>query len=244
MGGVVAGRGERVGVFEAALTWVNVVEFGSGQIGMGQERRFAFIAGPIVEAGVVVPLEEIDVAFDGAVGGNCGPRAVVEVGVLPAVGGAGGPFPFWTADEDGRSEGAGRSGNDFNDERAAVIGLDSEDVVAGMKLARDVDMEDVHLEAGERVGIEVGRFPAVEVNLSGTRAGEIELGCLGNAVQMQVHAKPAWLVALGAGEVGRVAGPDVLLGQRLVEGGEEDGLGEIAGGVELARRRLRRDVLG
>ena len=216
----------------------------SGQIGMGEEGRFAFVAGPVVEAGVVVPLEEVDVAFDGAACGDGGPCAVVEVGVLPAVGGAGGRFPFGTADEDGCGQDARRGGNDFDDERVAVVGLDGEDVVAGVKLAGDVDMEDVHLEARERVGIEVGGFPAVEVDLSGAWTGKIELGGLGSAVQMQVDAEVARLVALGLVEVGRVGGPDVLLGERLVEGGEEDGLGKVAGGVELARRWLRGDILG
>jgi hypothetical protein len=105
-------------------------------------------------------------------------------------------------------------------------------------------MENVHLEARERVGVEVSCFPAVEVNLSGTRTGEIELGYIGDGIQMKVHAEVSGFVVLGVGEVGRVAGPDVLLGQRLVEGGEEDGLGEVARGVELARRRLGGHGLG
>jgi hypothetical protein len=54
----------------------------------------------------------------------------------------------------------------------------------------------------------------------------------------------AGLVALGAGEILSVVGPDVLLRKRLVEGGEEDGILDGAGGVQLAGGWERRHVLG
>jgi len=59
---------------------------------------------------------------------------------------------------------------------------------------------------------------AVEVDLGVTGSGKVEGGCFGGAVEVEMDAEIAGLVALGAGEILGVVGPDVLLGQRLVEG--------------------------
>ena len=54
---------------------------GGGGEGVGAEvGRHATVAGPAVHAGVGVPLEEVDVGFDGAEGGGGGQEASLKVG--------------------------------------------------------------------------------------------------------------------------------------------------------------------
>jgi hypothetical protein len=113
-----------------------------------------------------------------------------------------------------------------------------------MQLAGKVDDEDVHGDARERIGCEASSGSAVDVYLCVAGSGEVKGRRFGDTVEVEMDAEMAGLVALGAGEILSVVGPDVLLRKRLVEGGEEDGILNGAGGVELAGRRERRHVLG
>ncbi len=68
---------------------------------MGEVAGDAVVAGPVVEAGVGVPLEELEGALDAADALDGLPCGVGEVGLLPAFGCGGGAAPVLVAEEEG-----------------------------------------------------------------------------------------------------------------------------------------------
>jgi hypothetical protein len=114
-----------------------------------------------------------------------------------------------------------------------VVGGDGEDVVSGALELRKIRPEDDHLDVGEGIGFEVCGRSAVDVDFGAARSGEVKLGRSSRVIDVKMSAEIAGLIALLAGELLGILRPDVLLGEGLVEGGEEDGVGDIAGGIEL-----------